>query len=292
MNTPEGRKKAAKEAEAELAEKRRSWGTRAWALPMDGFVGITDSARDKELKIYTRTYDLKHKFWGIKPVGMAIWDFWDIFDPEVKRYYDANQETPASPEASTVAPPPTDSPQHIKVTTKPRRRQASLNINSTNRVKKSTIQSPRVNKNTQKSLAHNIDAGHPALEAQIREVPIVTPVSDRTTRKRTAETVANAQQHATEGRSSAPSKPRRGRPPAKAKTPAKGDTLPPKRPRGRPPVKTKPTEGPPKPKKTPAVKGNARVTKPPQTERRRPPVPSTHKMRTRGKGPAERLQIP
>lgn len=39
-NTLEGRKQVAEAAKAELAEKRRAWGTRAWATPLDGFKGL------------------------------------------------------------------------------------------------------------------------------------------------------------------------------------------------------------------------------------------------------------
>lgn len=291
MNTPEGRKKAAEKAEAELAERRRSWEARCWALPLHGFIGIRDSAEDKEIKVYTRTYNLKHKFWGIKPVGMTIWDFWDIHDPEVNRYYHANQETPGSPEA-TATPPPIDSPQRTKTTMKQRKRQNSSDINPTNRVRKSTTLSPKVNKNSRKSLADKLDSGHSGLEHQMREVPTAVHASGRTSRKMLADTASSTQQQATINEGSAPSKLPQRRPTSKAKGAAKDDALLSKRSRGRPPTKRKLTGGARNQNKTPAVKGNARVTKSQQTERRRPSAPSTHKMRTRGKGPAEPLQLP
>lgn len=290
LNTPEGRKKAAEKAEAELAERRRSWEARCWALPLHGFKGIQDSAEDKEIKVYTRGYDHKHKFWGIKPVGMTIWEFWDIHDPEVNRYYDANQETPGSPEA-TATPPLTDSPQRTNTTMKQRKRQNSSDINPTNRVRKTTL-SPKVNKNSRKSLAAKLDSGHSGLEHQMREVPTAVHASGRTTRKMLADTASSTQQQATTNEGSAPSKLPQRRPTSKAKGAAKDDALLSKRSRGRPPTKRKLTGGAPNENKTPAVKGNTRVTKSQQTERRRPSAPSTHKMRTRGKGPAEPLQLP
>ena len=273
MNTSEGRKKAAKAAEAELLRKRHAWEARAWALPLDGFIGIQDSAKNKELQIYTRTYDKKHKFWGVKPVGMTIWDFWNIHDPEVKRYHDANQETPASPEPSTVAPPPTNAPQRTKSPPKSRRGQRSSNINSTHRVTKSTT--PKVNNSNRKSLAHKIDVGDSGLEDQVRDVKGAVRTRSRPTRDKAAVTVSGVQHK-----------------PAKAKPTVQGNTSSqPKRPRGRPPTKDKSTRKSSNQKKTPAVKGNARVTKSSQKDSR-PSAPSTHKMRTRRAGPAESLQLP
>lgn len=272
-DTPEGRKKAAEAAEAELTERRRGWGTRVVAAPLDGFVGIHDSAKDSELRIYTRTYDLKHKFWGVKPAGMTIWDFWDIHDPEVKRYYDANQETPASPEPSKVAPPPTSSPQRTKLLAKSRRRQKSSDINPTNRVTKSTT--PKVINSTRKSLAHKIDAGDSALEDQVRDVEGAVRARGRPTRNKPAETGPGVQQKS-----------------AKANPTVQDKISPqPKRPRGRPPTKEKSTGRPSNQRKIPAVKGDARVTKSSQKQSR-PSAPSTHKMRTRRSGPAESLQLP
>lgn len=272
-NTPEGRQKAAEAAEAELARKRRGWESRAWAFPLDGFKGISDSSEDKELQIYTRTYDGKHKFWGVKPVGMTIWDFWNVHDPEVKRYHDANQETPATPEPSTVTPSPTNPPQHTKPLPKSRRRQKSSGINPTHRVTKSTT--PKVINSTRKSLAHKIDAGDSALENQVRDVKGAVHARGRPTRNKPAETVPGVKQKS-----------------AKAESTVQDKISPqPKRPRGRPPTKEKSTGRPSNQKKIPTVKGDARVTKSSQKESR-PSAPSTHKMRTRRSGPAEFLQLP
>ena len=272
MSSPEGRKKAAKKAKAELAEKRRAWGTRVGAPPLDGFEGIYDSAKDRELKVYTRTYDLKHKFWGVKPVGMTIWDFWDIYDPEVKRYHDANQETPTNPNATMAAPPLTDSTQGNKAAAKPRRRQKSADVNSTHRVTESTTPSSKINKNPRKPLVDKIESGRSGLENQMRKVDEAARTSGRPTRSKPTATVSGPEQKSARTKS------------------ADTTSSPLKRPRGRPPTKDKSSKRPSKQKKTPAVKGNARIAKACQKESR-PPAPSTHKMRTRRAGPAEPLQL-
>ena len=274
MNTPQGRKKAAQAAEAELARKRHAWASRAWALPIDGFKGIPDSAEDRELEIYTRTYDHQHKYWGVKPVGMAIWDFWNIRDPEVTRYHDANQETPATPEPSTTASPPPDSPQKPRPTAKSKRRQKPPVINPTNRIRKSNTL-PKVNDKTRKSLAHKIDAGKSGLEDQVRVVKGAIRAGGRPNRNKAAVTVPEAEQKTARAKSSV------------------HDGIPsqPKRPRGRPPAKGKSTERGPNQKKASGIQGNARVTKSSRKELQ-PSAPSTHKMRTRRAGPAELLQLP
>lgn len=291
-NTLEGRKKVAEAAKAELAEKRRAWGTRAWATPLDGFKGIYDSAEDQELKIYTRTYDLKHKFWGVKPIGMTVAEFWDIYNPEVKRYCHANQETPVSPETLIAAPPLIESAQSNKAAKKSGRHQNTPKVNPTHRVRKSTTDSAKVNKDTRKSLAQKLDAGYPGLGDQVREVPVAAHAFGRPTRNKTAATASDARQEpATEDGGSASSKRPRGRPATKVKTVVQDKvSSSPQRPRGRPSAKEKPTERPSKQKKTSTVKGNERVTKS-SPKKPRPLVPSTHKMRTRGQGPAECLQL-
>ena len=271
LETPEGRKKA---AEAELAEKRRAWGARAWAMPLDGFKGIYGATEDTEMKVYTRTYDLKHKFWGIKPIGMTIDEFWDMYDPEVKRFDDANQETPANPETSLAALSPTTSPQSTKSTSKPRTSQKSSNINPTHRIRKSTKPLPKANQNPRKSLAHKIDSGNSGLGGQMREVKETAHAGGRSTRNKGAVTASGPDENSIEGKSTIKETP----------------SQPLKRLRGRPPVKGKSTDRPSKQKKIPVVKGNARITKSSQKEPR-PSAPSTHKMRTRRAGPAEPLQL-
>ena len=272
-NTPEGRKKAAEAAEAEILRKRNRWATRAWALPLDGFKGIPDSAEDRELEIYTRTYDLEHKFWGIKPAGMNIWDFWDIYDPEVTRYHYANQETPATPEPATATPPLNLQPQRNKSKAKTRRRQRLSNTNSTHRVKKSTV--PKVNKDTRKSLADKIDAENSGLEDQMRVVNGEVRARGRPIRKKTAVAVLPTEEER-----------------VKPKPSVRHDVPPQtKRPRGRPSINAKMAERRSNQKTTPLVQGKARITKAARKDPR-PLAPSTHAMRTRRAGPAESIQLP
>ena len=273
-NTPEARKKAAEEAKAGILRKRQRWASRPLALPYDGFKGIHDSAEDRELQVYTRTLDDEHKFWGIKPVGMNIWDFWDIHDPEVTRFHDASQETPATPEPSIPASPSMNSPQQTRATAKKRRQQKPSNVNPKHRVRKSTPP-PKVNNKTRKSLAHKIDAGTPGLEDQIRVVDRAVRTNGRPTRSKVAVPASSA------GHKTAKAKPN-----VKDITPSQ-----PKRTRGRPGAGAKSTEKRSNQVDAPMVQGKGRITKLSRKDAR-PLAPSTHKMRTRREGPAEPLQLP
>lgn len=328
MNTPENRQRA---LEAELAERERKkidfHGRRA--IPrcmMQGWKHLWEDLTDEQIRVYTLNNE-RRRFWGIKPAGIKMFDFWEQIDPEVRRYDDRyaltwvnplipppvtifdeinpviwagqglNPDTkPPEPSMST-APPPT------KATAKPKRRQKTPDVNPTHRVRKPTRGSPNVNPNTRESLADKF--GDPRLEGQTRKAAETAQASDRPLRNEAAFIASGAQQKpATEDfkrprgrpagkakpvakdKTSSPPKRPRGRPAANAKSTAKDEVeLPSKRPRGRPSAKGK------QPKKTSAVKGNAKVTKASQTEQRRPSAPSTHKMRTRGEGPAEHLHL-
>ncbi len=293
MKTPEGLKKAAEAKLAERQRKERDWFSRVIYDHGNGWKPIWGSAEDEELRIYTSVNGGAHRFWGVKPIGMNIYDFWRKYDPDVERYVDRQQETPANPDAP-VGPligEPSRSITPKKAAAKPRKQRKIPEINSTNRVRRSRTKSQEV-KSTRKSLAFKVDAGNLQLEDQEREVPPTPRVGSRTTRIKIASTASSSQQkQAAENEGLVNKKNPRGRPATRAKEASKDGTLPPKHPRGRPPVKGKPTERPPKQKKTPAVKGNVRVTKSPQ---KAPPplLPSTHKMRTRRAGPAELLQLP
>lgn len=342
MNTPENRQKA---AEAEMAERERKrinfhFG-RAMPMPSrinEGWMQIREESVDEEIRVYTTDYE-RRRFWGIKPAGMWMYDFWEQNDPEVSRYDDfiaitwANPLIPPpvttydennsdvwagpgpNPELTPPEPPVAEPSPPRKAATKPRRRQQTPDVNPSRRVKKSTTESPRVDKKTRRSLIDKVHARQPGFGDQVREVGVTARASGRPTRNEAAVTASGAQQEtAREDRHSAHSRRPRGRPAAKANPAAKDETslaskrprgrpaantkpatkdedeLPSKRPRGRPPAKAKPAKKSPEQKKTPAVKGNARVTKASQRERR-PSARSTHKMRTRGEGPAELLQL-
>lgn len=291
MDTPENRQKA---FEAEVAErKERKYNFHiSRALPsnvMEGWKLIGADRPDEEIRVYTRTYDWKHRFWGIKPIGMTMDEFWEQHDPEVTRVHDAQQEFPVDPErplGPLIGEPIKDPPPPTGNAAKPRRRQKSPEVNPTHRVRKSSAESSKVDKMTRKSVVDRGGAGDSGLQDQVREVPVAAPTNGRPIRNKTAAIVSDAEQKpATEDGVSVPTKRPRGRPAAKTKSAANES----KRPRGRPPAKEKPAEKQQKQEKTPTVK-DARVTKSRQTKTR-PSAPSTHKMRTRGEGPAEPLRL-
>ena len=328
LNTPENRQKAAEAKVAERERRRLDFHVMR-AIPRclyEGWKHLRQEATDEEIRVYTTDHK-RHRFWGIKPVGMGMQDFWDENDPDVTRYDDniamtwANPLFPppvtehkdipviwagrgVNPDSTPAEPPVAEAPPPVKAV-KSRGRQKSPDVNPTHRVRKSKTPSPKINKkSTGKSLADKTNAGHSRLEDQMPEEQEVAPASKRPSRKKPTITPPDPQpEPATKDEVSAPPKRTRGRPaskanpapkvdaaslpkrprgrPAKAKpaTKAKDASLP-KRPRGRPPGKGKATK----------VQGNARVTKSSQKERRAV-APSQHKMRTRGKGSAELLQL-
>lgn len=87
------------EWEPDVKEKERNWASRVILDRENGWKPIWGSAKDEELRIYTLLDTFEHRFWGIKPIGMTIHEFWHKYDPEVKRYYDRQQETPVNPDA-------------------------------------------------------------------------------------------------------------------------------------------------------------------------------------------------
>ena len=312
MDTPENRQKAA-EAEAAERERKKFNFHAARAIPRfieEGWEQILGDFLDEEIRVYTIGTG-QRRFWGIKPAGMAMDDFWEHNDPEVNRYYDRIAQTwvnalippPVTAFDANNPPiwagrglnpdlPPTEPPIRkptppTKAIAKPSKTQKSPIVNPNHRVTKSTMSSPKVNQRTRKSLASNFDAGHLGLADQMREVTAGAR-ADTTPKRARGRPATKAKLDVLDKTPLTPKRPR-GRPPAKSKPAANGKNA--IRPRGRPPTKEKSIETPSKQKKkTPAVKGNARVTKSSQ-KRARPSAPSTHKMRTRGEGPAEVLQI-
>ena len=330
VNTPQNHQKPTEAEEAERARKRLNFhALRAFPRFMEeGWKHLDSGSEDKELRVYTTDYTSR-TFWGIKPVGMDMMEFWEQNDPEVRRYEDkiavtwadplvpppvTHEEYPVlwagrgvNPDLIPAESPIAEAPSPTKAA-KPRRQKKTPEVNATHRVTKSKAPSPKSSKKgTRKSLADKTDAGHSRPEDQIPEEQSTTPATDELSQSEPAATTPAPQQRdpATRAAGPAPLKRTRGRPanktnpatkpndastpskrtrgrPAKAQPAAKGkDASLPKRPRGRPPGKGKAT----------AVQGNARITKPPQTEKRAL-APSTHGMRTRGKGAAELLQLP
>ena len=332
VNTPQNHQKPTEAEEAERARKRLNFhALRAFPRFMEeGWKHLDSGSEDKELRVYTTDYSSR-TFWGIKPIGMGMMEFWEQNDPEVRRCEDniavtwanplvpppvttSDEEYPVlwagrgvNPDLIPAEPPIAEAPPPTK-TAKSRRQKKTPEVNPTHRVRKSRTPSPKTRKKgTRKSLADKTDAGHSRPEDPIPEEQITAPTTDEPSHSEPAATSPAPQQHdpATKAVGPAPLKRPRGRPaskanpatkqndastpskrtrgrPAKAQPAAKGqDASTPKRPRGRPPGKGKPT----------AVQGNAWITKPPQKERRAL-APSTHGMRTRGKGTAELLPLP
>ena len=295
MDTPEGRKKAAEMKLAEIERKKSNWFSRVIHDRGNGWKPIWGTAEDQELRIYTLIDSGEHRFWGVKPIGMTIHDFWENYDPEVKRYEDRQQETPVNPDAPAgplIGEPPRRSIPK-RATAKPVKRSKTPELKSNKGVRKPKTPPRKPQQNTRKSLARMSDAGHPELERQSREVPTKPHIVGRSTRTKIADTASSSQQkEAKKDESSVNFQQPRGNPNTKTKAVGKGDTVPSKRPRGRPPMERRSTERPPKQSKTPATKENAGVQKVRRAERLRPLAPSTHKMRTRAKGPAEPLRLP
>ncbi|KAM0797741.1 hypothetical protein BDR22DRAFT_891989 [Usnea florida] len=308
MDTPENRQKA---AEAEAAERKRKKFNFHYERGFPRFIAegwkqISGEYVDEEIRVYTIGDDGR-KFWGVKPAGMAMDDFWEHNDPEVSRYHDRTAETwvntlirpPATfvrevwagkglnPDVAPTEPPIPKTTPPTGAIAKPEKTQESPTVKPTNRVTKSTTKPSKVNQRTRKSLASKIDAGHSGLADQTREVTAGAPV-DTTPKRARGRPATKAKPDVQDTTISIPKRPR-GRPPAKSKPAVDENHV--KRPRGRPPTKAKPIETSLKQgKKTPAVKRNARIARSSQ-KRMRLSAPSTHNMRTRREGPAELLQL-
>ena len=98
MSTPENRQKA---AEAEVAERARRKHDFHFirAVPQhieEGWKHIRGEFADEEIRVYTIDNE-RRRFWGIKPAGMGMHDFWEQNDPEIRRYNDRYAITWANP---------------------------------------------------------------------------------------------------------------------------------------------------------------------------------------------------
>ena len=320
MDTLENRQKTAEDKAAERARNRFDFhATRALSrYMMEGWERLGLGQEDKEIRIYTRTYDWKHRFWGIKPIGISVEDFWEMHDPDVLRRYDAQAECPLDPENPSgplIGEPVKDLSSTTEAVAKSRKQQKATELNPTHRVRKSKAPSRKTNKKSnRKSLADETDAGPSRLEGQLPEEPTTAPTTDGPSQNEKilpSPTPPHQSTPKDQNQLPAPSK-RPRRHPAHTADPAPATSTPqaPKRPRGRPPkahlaTKIKDRSTPKRPrgrppgkgKSTTAVQGNARITKsssPSQTKQkgRRTLAPSTHVMRTRGRGAAEPLQLP
>lgn len=332
LDTPENRQKA---AEAELAERERKkidfHFTRA--IPRflwKGWKHLRQELTNEEIRVYTTDYK-QRRFWGIKPAGIGMFEFWEINDPEITRYDDnvaVTWEDPLIPPPVTafdenipviwagrgvdpdLTPPKrlvSEAPPPTNATTSRRQQKTPEPNNPTLKVRKSKPPSRKTNKKSvRKSLAGETDAGPSRHKDPIQEEPSSAPTPDSPSQDIAAIPPPNpSHKPAAKNKDLAPSKPNQSRPSRKATSaPAPTSPQPPKRPRGRP-AKPKPatkdaaTSSPKRPRgrppgkgKSTAVKGNAGVTKTSSQQKvRRALAPSTHVMRTRGKGTAELLQL-
>lgn len=312
MDTPKNRQEAAEARAAEREHKKVNfqYGRTMSSHIREGWKQIMEDRKDEEIRVYTTDYK-QRRFWGIKPAGVGMYDFWEQNDPEVTRYDDniamtwANPLVPPpitaldknipviwagqglNPDSTLPAPPTAPSSPPNKIVAKPRKRQRAPEVNPTHRVRKSSTESAKATNNAPRVSTDKVGSRNSGLEDQLREVPVAGHANGRPARSNAAVKVSEAEQKsATEDGGSASTKRPRGRPATKTKSAANDS----KRPRGRPPAKGKRAEKAPKQQKTPTVKGNARVTKS-QKAKPRPSAPSTHKMRTRREGPAESLSL-
>ena len=318
MDTPENRQKTAEDRAAERERKKFAFHVTR-ALPrsiMEGWQLIREGREDEEVRVYTRTYDWKHRFWGIKPIGISMMEFWDRHDPDVLRHHDAQQECPLDPENPSgplIGEPVKDLASTTEAVAKPRKQQKKTELNPTHKVRKSKAPSRKTNKkSTRKSLADETHAGPLRLEDQIPKEPSAASNIDGPSQNEKISPPPTPQHGpAPKDQDQLPTQSRRQqRHPTRTADPVPATSTPqtPKRPRGRPPkahpaTKNKDTSTPKRPrgrppgkgKSTTTVQGNARVTKSSSSEKqkgRRALAPSTHVMRTRGKGAAESLQLP
>ena len=337
-STPENRQKATEAEIAERAQKKHDFHF-IRAVPQhveEGWKHIQGESADEEIRVYTIDNE-RRRFWGIKPAGIGMHDFWEQNDPEVRRYDDRYAITWANPlfrppfnsweedtsmewagqgpnpDATPSEPPVAEETPTLTKAAKPRRRQKTPELNPTNKVKKSKAPSRKTNKkSTRKSLAGETDAGPSRLEDQIPEEPIAAPATGGPSQNAKILPLPTLQREPApkdQDQLPTPSKhPRRHAARTADPVPATSALPAPKRPRGRPPkahttTKNKHDSTPKRPrgrppgkgKSTAAVQGNARVTKSSTSEKqngRRALAPSTHVMRTRGKGAAESLQLP
>ena len=278
--------------------QRRFWGIKSAGIGMHEFWELNDPE-------ITRYDDNVAVTWEDPLVPPPVTEY-DKNMPVIWAGRGVNPDSTPSEPLVLEAPPPTKA-------AKSRRRQKTPEPNPSQRVKKPKAPSRKTNKkSTRKSLADEAVAGPSRLENQIPEEPTTAPATDgpsqnekiqppptlqhepapkdqnqrpTPSKRPRRQPPRNADPNSATSNPQAPTRPR-GRPPKAHPATKTKDASTPKRPRGRPPGKGKSTA---------AVQGNARVTKSSISEKqngRRALAPSTHVMRTRGKGAAEALQLP
>lgn len=278
--------------------------------------GPEPGATYEDLRVYTRLENGQYKYWGVfHDDDMTIEEFWIRNDPENTRDEENIQNAridpvPAQNGSLSNSPSPRSS-----AAPSPRRTRKTPEVNSTHRVRKSVTVTPPVNTSTRKSLGTKLDARHSGLSEQTRTITKSIP-KDRRSVAHPAAVDGSYRQVKDLGKRGDATKPTLTQPPNKPAgrgrprkvQPGDVDSIgpkaadqrmskpnyprpssPPKRKRGRPAKVKSSTESSGK-QKRPAAEYKAKITKPMQ-KKERSSAQSSHKMRTRARGPAGQLQI-
>lgn len=294
---------------------RKAWAEESAAAAAN-VTGPEPGATYSDIRVYTRLKDGQYKYWGVKDDGMTIEDFWSRTDPENTREDDNHQNVLIDLVPAHTEPLSNSQSPRVTAAPRPRRTQKTPEVNPKHRAKKSATVTPPVNKSTRKSLATKLDAKHPGLDEQVRDItesvpkgrrsaahPAVVERSDRQIneplkrsdvikkipveppreqvgrgrrRKVQPGVVNSVRPKAADQRNSQPADP--------------ASASPPKRTRGRP-AKENPSMKSSGKQRRPATENKAKITKP-KKEKQHSSAPSSHKMRTRARGPAQHPQLP
>lgn len=278
-------------------ERRRFWGIKP--------AGIGTYEFWEQIDPEVRRYNDKFAMTWADPLIRPPFNTWEGDTPVFWAGQGINPDAQVPEPDIAQEPPPTRA-------AKPRRRPKTPEVKSTHRVRKSKAPSPEVNrKSTRKPLAGKAPAEHSRPEDQLLQEQNVPPATDSPSQDKTSIPPPHPKhKRTTKTKDPAPLKSTQSRPSRKATAapapdPATSSPQPPKRPRGRPakaqpatkdkaPSSPKRSRGrPPGKGKSAAVQGNARVTKASSQQKGgRALAPSTHVMRTRGKGTAELVELP
>lgn len=264
-------------------------------------------------RVYTQNKDRSYKYWGIREPNMTVAAFWAINDPYNSRNLDDGQDLEPLAESELAHPHQAKPSSRTGKLSKRSTSKPTPAVNANPRVRKSAKADLSVNQRSRRSLAHEVVAGHQRLEDQVREVkdsnrrgpqPVTCQAGSSepesqvkmpvTAPGNMSEISQEPLKKAGRGRprKSQPEpvnvKPSRAADPVpEANGPASSSSL--KRKRGRPTKKKPSTESSGK-QKRPASESKAKVTKSKQNNKILP-APSSHKMRTRTRGPAEHIKL-
>lgn len=279
--------------------------------------GPEPGATYTDIRVYTRLKSKKYKYWGVRDNDMTMEEFWIRNDPENTREEDNIQNARIDPVPAQIGSLSNSPSPRSSAAPSPRRSRKTPDVISKHRVRKSENVTPPVNTSTRNSLGTGtkLDARLPGLNEQTRTITNSTPDGRRSVAHpaaveglyREAKDLGKRGEATKTTLTQPPNKPAvRGRPrkvqpddfgsigpkAADQRMSKPNDprlSSPPKRKRGRPAKAKSSTESSGK-QKRPAAENKAKITKPMQ-KKERSSAPSSHKMRTRGRGPAEHLQI-